>query len=115
MLYNTKILRTSYVKIAYLYANFAYIIISNNKNNNLYVSFLSPKEVYDKIVVIDPACGGGNDGLVVEGIREKDITLEIAQKLKEKLDKGYKLAIISAIEVFPQPAGPYNIIENILF
>ena len=57
------------------------------ENNNLYVSFLSPKEVYDKIVVIDPACGGGNDGLVVEGIREKDITLEIAQKLKEKLDK----------------------------
>lgn len=58
------------------------------ENANLYVSFLSPKEVYDKIVVIDPACGGTNEGFTAEGIREKDITLQIARKVKEKLDKS---------------------------
>lgn len=57
------------------------------ENNHLYVSFLNPKEVYDKIVVIDPACGGANDGFTAEGLTEKEITLQIAQKLKEKLDK----------------------------
>ncbi len=57
------------------------------ENNDLYISFLSPREMYDKIVVIDPACGGLNAGYVENGLSEKDINLQIAQKLKEKLDK----------------------------
>lgn len=57
------------------------------ENNDLYVNFLSPREMYDKIVVIDPACGGLNAGYVENGLTEKDINLQIAQKLKEKLDK----------------------------
>ena len=57
------------------------------ENNDLYVSFLNPKEEFDRIVVIDPACGGTNDGFAADNIKEKDITLQIARKLKEKLDK----------------------------
>lgn len=57
------------------------------ENNDLYISFLSPREMYDKIVVIDPACGGMNTGYEAEGLLEKEINLRIAQKLKEKLDK----------------------------
>ena len=57
------------------------------ENNDLYISFLSPKEVYDRIVVIDPACGGMNAGHEQDGIKEKDISLQIAAKLKEKLDE----------------------------
>lgn len=57
------------------------------ENNDLYISFLSPREMYDKIVVIDPACGGMNTGYEADGLLEKDINLQIAQKLKEKLDK----------------------------
>ena len=57
------------------------------ENNDLYISFLSPREVYDRIVVIDPACGGMNAGYEQDGIREKDISLQIAAKLKEKLDE----------------------------
>lgn len=56
------------------------------EDNNLYISFLSPREVYDKIVVIDPACGSVEGGYVDNGLREKDINLQIARKLKEKLD-----------------------------
>lgn len=56
------------------------------ENNDLYVSFLDPREMYDKVVVIDPACGGADTGYVVEGLTEKEINLQIAQKLKEKLD-----------------------------
>ncbi|MBQ8597260.1 MAG: N-acetylmuramoyl-L-alanine amidase [Lachnospiraceae bacterium] len=56
------------------------------ENDDLYVSFLAPREMYDKIVVIDPACGGMNLGYLSGEIAEKNINLEIARKLKEKLD-----------------------------
>lgn len=56
------------------------------ENNDLYVSFLSPREMYDKIVVIDPACGGMNLGYLSGEITEKNINLGIARKLKAKLD-----------------------------
>lgn len=56
------------------------------ENNDLYVSILSPGELYDKIIVIDPACGGADSGYVKDGLFEKEINLRIAQKLKEKLD-----------------------------
>lgn len=57
------------------------------ENNNLYINFLSPREIYNRVVVIDPACGGENTGVSAEGLLEKDINLGVAQKLKEKLDK----------------------------
>ncbi|GFI46493.1 N-acetylmuramoyl-L-alanine amidase CwlM [Lachnospiraceae bacterium] len=57
------------------------------EGNTLYVGFVSPRELYDKIVVIDPACGGMNGGNTAGGLEEKEINLKIAEKLKEKLDK----------------------------
>lgn len=57
------------------------------ENNDLYISFLSPREVYDRIVVIDPACGGLNDGYEAGELKEKNINLQIVKKLKEKLDE----------------------------
>lgn len=58
------------------------------ENNDLYISFLSPKEMYDKIVVIDAAFGGADAGNEANGLKEKNINLKVAQKLKEKLDKS---------------------------
>lgn len=58
------------------------------ENENLYISFLAPKEVNDKIVVIDAAGGGSDAGYTAEGLKEKDITLQIARKLKLKLDES---------------------------
>lgn len=48
------------------------------ENNNLYIEFMTPKEVYDKIVIIDPAYGDDVSGY---------ITLAIARSLKQKLDE----------------------------
>lgn len=58
------------------------------EDSNLYISFLAPREVYDKIVVIDPARGSVESGYADNGLREKDINLQIARKLKEKLDES---------------------------
>ncbi len=58
------------------------------ENNELYISFLNPREIYNQIVVIDPSCGGLDRGRVGNGITEKELTLQIAKKLKEKLDES---------------------------
>lgn len=52
----------------------------------LYVEFVPPKEVYEKIIVVDPAYGGGETGVVEKDVMSKDITLNIAKALKAKLD-----------------------------
>jgi len=58
------------------------------ESNHLYIDFLPPREIFDKIVVIDPVCGGSVNGYEADGVLEKDIALRIARKLKEKLDKS---------------------------
>lgn len=57
------------------------------ENNTLYVKFMSPREVYDKIVVIDPAYGADESGGESEGVKGKNITLDIAKALKAKMDE----------------------------
>ena len=57
------------------------------ENNTLYIEFVPPKEVYDKIVVIDPAYGAEDIGVENDTIAAKNITLQIAKALKEKLDE----------------------------
>jgi N-acetylmuramoyl-L-alanine amidase len=48
---------------------------------------MQPGEVYDQIVVIDPAYGGEDTGAEQDGIYGKDITLDIARALKAKMDE----------------------------
>lgn len=55
--------------------------------NHLYISFVSPREKYNKIIVIDPAHGGDENGICVENLIEKEVALDIVLRLKELLDK----------------------------
>lgn len=57
------------------------------ENHTLYVAFVPPKEAYDKIIVVDPAYGAEDAGIVSEEVRGKNITLDIAKALKTKLDE----------------------------
>lgn len=57
------------------------------EDSRLYIEFVAPKEVYDRIVVIDPAYGADVTGAVSGGLQGKDITIEIARALKKKLDE----------------------------
>ena len=56
------------------------------ENNYLYVEFVHPREIHDKIVVIDVGHGGKDAGWETETLKEKTLTLDIAVRLKEKLD-----------------------------
>ena len=58
------------------------------EDHTLYVEFVSSKEMYEKIIVIDPAYGGEEQGVAVEGILSKDITLDVAKALKTMFDES---------------------------
>jgi N-acetylmuramoyl-L-alanine amidase len=57
------------------------------ENGNIYVEFFAPREINDRIVVIDPAYGGNESGLTVNELLEKEIVLKIALKLTALLDQ----------------------------
>lgn len=59
---------------------------STFQEGNLYISFVSPREKYDKIIVIDPGHGGDENGICVENMVEKEVMLDIALRLKTLLD-----------------------------
>lgn len=58
------------------------------EENQLYIQFIPPKEVYDRIIVIDAGFGGDEKGYIENGVVEKDFTLDISRRLKERLDQS---------------------------
>ena len=63
------------------------ILACTQKRKDISLSFESLRDVYDKIVVIDPGHGGEETGLSSGGVFEKDVTLAVVLKLKELLDE----------------------------
>jgi len=45
-------------------------------------------------VIIDPGHGGDDEGAVVRGVREKDLALVFAQKLKARLARNHDLPVV---------------------
>jgi N-acetylmuramoyl-L-alanine amidase len=54
---------------------------------NLYLDFIDPHDIYDKVVVIDAGHGGRAPGAVKLGVKEKDIDLDIVLRLKKLFDE----------------------------
>lgn len=53
----------------------------------LYIDFIAPRDIYEKIVVIDAGHGANMPGAIVDGVQEKDIDLAIVQELKKIFDE----------------------------
>lgn len=58
------------------------------EDGRLYLDFLRPQDIYDKVIAIDAGHGGGAPGAIKQGIMEKDFNLAIVKELKELLDKN---------------------------
>ena len=56
------------------------------ENGELELSFVHPSALYDRIVVLDAAHGGTDAGITGHGIREKELTLEITEKVRSLLE-----------------------------
>ena len=62
------------------------------ENDHLYISFRNPRELYDRIVVVDPGHGGEDTGMVVQGCNESDLNLSIAKYVQQMFeDKGIRV------------------------
>jgi N-acetylmuramoyl-L-alanine amidase len=46
------------------------------------ITFLKPKKVGERLIVVDPGHGGADPGAVANGVRESDLNLDIAKRLK---------------------------------
>lgn len=57
------------------------------EDGTLIIELFKPKELYDKIVVIDPGHGGKMPGTGKYGLVEKELCLDIVLRLKEMLDR----------------------------
>ena len=69
-----------------LITNQVYELETDFDEDYFYIRFLTPHEVYDKVVVVDAGHGGDDPGVTKQGICEKDIDLDIVLKLKEILE-----------------------------
>lgn len=54
----------------------------------LYIDFIAPADIYDKIVVIDAGHGANMPGAIVDDVQEKDIDLAIVRQLKKLFDEN---------------------------
>lgn len=63
-----------------------YELASEYRQGSLYLKFLDPHEVYDKVVVLDAGHGSHAPGAVKLGIAEKDIDLAILLETKKLFD-----------------------------
>lgn len=66
-----------------------YVHLAEEDDNYFYIELKKPKEVYDKVLVIDAGHGGKDGGALStrKDVFEKNINLDILLKLKELLDK----------------------------
>lgn len=65
-----------------------YELETSYDENFYYFNFLTPQEVYDKVVVIDAGHGGRAPGATKQGINEKDIDLAILLQLQEIFEES---------------------------
>ena len=57
------------------------------RDSYLYLDFLTPKDVYEKVVVLDAGHGGLSPGAIKQGVYEKDIDLAILLELKKLFEE----------------------------
>ncbi|MBR5376960.1 MAG: N-acetylmuramoyl-L-alanine amidase [Lachnospiraceae bacterium] len=59
------------------------VLSSESDDRFLYVRYDSPREIYDRIILIDPGHGGADTGSEAYGVCEKDIALGIAGRIED--------------------------------
>ena len=70
------------------------------ENGNIYVSFKSPRELYKRIVVVDPGHGGEDTGMEMGENKESELNLQIAKYLRDLLeDKDIRVYMTRSSEV----------------
>ena len=71
------------------------ILATKIKDNGstIEISFVNPKEVYDKVVVLDAGHGGSDPGTSGNGMTEKDVNLDILLRTKALFDADGRIKV----------------------
>jgi N-acetylmuramoyl-L-alanine amidase len=80
------------MKLKYLASTFVFLVIFSY-STNIYSAEYSL--LRNKIIVIDPGHGGRDPGAVANGVREADVTLAVALKLRDKLVRSGATVILT--------------------
>lgn len=65
---------------------------STMENDTLVVAYYKPVELYEQIVVVDPAGGGSETGSTAAGYSEKEVALQVAKQLQKRPEQeGIKI------------------------
>lgn len=84
------------------------------ENDNLYITFVKPKEEFARIVVIDPSCGGRSTGKSENGVKEKEVVLNVAKKMQEQLEeKGIRAYFTRLGDVNPSEQSRIELANEI--
>ena len=77
-------------------------VYSIKEESGRYVIYAkNPKEVYDKVLLLDAGHGGKDPGTSGNGLVEKDLTLTMLQKVNAELDKDIKVYLTRNSDVYP--------------
>lgn len=60
---------------------------STMENDTLVIAYYQPRELYEQIVVVDPMGGGDAYGIVVDGLAEKTVALQVAKQLQKQSEQ----------------------------
>lgn len=71
------------------------------------------KNVKDLLIGIDPGHGGKDPGAVANGIREKDVTIEVSKKVQNILEsRGYKVYMTRSSDIYVDFRNIGSIVNN---
>lgn len=66
-----------------------------------------------KTVVIDAGHGGRDSGAAANGLREKDLALDVSLRTRDKLQAlGYKVLMSRTTDIYPSLSDRYNLANN---
>ena len=94
----------AYITISFV-RSAEYTILSKSKDDKISLSLKRDSNIKpsDRVVVIDPGHGGKDPGAVQNGVREKDVNLDISLKLNEALqEKGYTSVLTREGDTYPE-------------
>lgn len=96
----------SYAKYSSITFNTAKVIAVdvNKSGGQIIINVLSPRDKYDKIIVLDAGHGAGDNGASGNGLIEKDITLDILQKTVALFEKDGKIKAYATRQTDVKPS-----------
>jgi len=92
----------------------------NYTTRSVYITAINPRDIYDRILILDPGHGGADEGATVGNVRESDITLAISLYLYELFQNsssGIKVYMTRTDDSFvhnAQRAQTANIVGDML-